>query len=47
MLPAFPLFMGVSSRLAGRRWLTRGVLTGSAGLLVVFSGLWAIWVLVP
>jgi hypothetical protein len=47
MLPAFPLFMGVSSRLAGRRWLTRGVLTGSAALLVVFSGLWAIWVLVP
>jgi hypothetical protein len=47
MLPVFPLFMGVASRLAGRRWLTRGVLGGSAALLIVFSGLWAIWALVP
>jgi hypothetical protein len=47
MLPVFPLFMGVASRLAGRRWLTRGVLTGSVTLLCVFSGLWAIWTLIP
>lgn len=47
LIPAFPLFMGVASRLAGRRWLTRGVLGGSAALLIVFSGLWAIWALVP
>jgi Mannosyltransferase (PIG-V) len=47
LLPAFPLFMGVSSRLAGRRRLTRGMLAGSAALLVVFSGLWAMWALIP
>jgi Mannosyltransferase (PIG-V) len=47
LLPVFPLFMAVADRLAGRRWLTRGVLTGSAALLIVFSGLWAIWALVP
>ncbi len=47
LLPVFPLFMGVADRLAGRRRLTLGVLTGSAALLIVFSGLWAIWALVP
>jgi 4-amino-4-deoxy-L-arabinose transferase-like glycosyltransferase len=47
MLPVFPLFMGVATRLRTRQKLTLGFLGVSAVLLAVFSGLWAYWALVP
>lgn len=47
LLPVFPLFMGVASRLSESRRLRWGVLGASTVLLAVFSGLWAIWTLIP
>jgi hypothetical protein len=47
LLPVFPLFLGVASRLAPRRHLAFAVLGASALLLAVFSGLWAVWTLIP
>jgi hypothetical protein len=47
LLPIFPLFMGVASRLVERPRLRIGVIACSSALLAVFSGLWAIWALIP
>jgi hypothetical protein len=47
MVPIFPLFIGAGAYLANRRWAARITLAGSAVLLVLFSGLWGYWALVP
>lgn len=47
LLPVFPLFMGIAARLSPRRRAALAVLGVSGCLLVVFSGLWATWALVP
>ena len=47
MLPMFALFMGAGAYLSGRRAAGRATLCTSALLLVVFSGLWGYWSLVP
>jgi hypothetical protein len=47
MLPMFALFMGAGAYLSERRWAARLTLALSTGLLVVFSGLWGNWALVP
>jgi hypothetical protein len=47
LLPVFPLFLGVASRLSARRRLSVAVLGASALLLAVFGGLWAVWTLIP
>lgn len=43
LLGAFPLFMGWGAWLAELPRVPAVTLTGSAALLVVFSGLWGIW----
>ncbi|HUA44813.1 MAG TPA: mannosyltransferase family protein [Solirubrobacteraceae bacterium] len=43
VLVIFPVFMGWGARLGDRRRLSWAVLGLSAGLLAVFSGLWATW----
>jgi hypothetical protein len=43
LLVMFPIFIGWSTLLAPRRRLTAGVLASSALLLVLGSGLWAMW----
>lgn len=47
MLAMFPLFMGAGAYLAERRTAARMTLATSVALLVVFSGLWGYWALVP
>lgn len=47
MLPMFGLFMGAGAYLAERRALARASIVTSTALLVVFSGLWGYWALVP
>jgi mannosyltransferase PIG-V len=47
MLAMFPLFMGAGGYLVKRRAAARATLAVSAALLVVFSGLWGYWALVP
>lgn len=47
LLPIFPLFMGVASRLASRPVASRLVLAGSGLLLILMSGLWGYWALLP
>jgi hypothetical protein len=47
MLAMFPLFMGAGAYLAKRRMAARTTLAASTALLVVFSGLWGYWALVP
>lgn len=47
MLEMFPLFMAAGAYLAHRRGAARLTLGISTALLVVFSGLWAYWALVP
>jgi len=47
MLPTFALFMGAGAYLAERRTAARITLATSTALLVLFSGLWGYWSLVP
>jgi hypothetical protein len=47
MQAMFPLFMGAGAYLAKRRMAARTTLAASTALLVVFSGLWGYWALVP
>jgi hypothetical protein len=47
MLAMFALFMGAGAYLAERRTAARITLAASTLLLVVFSGLWGYWALVP
>jgi hypothetical protein len=47
MLPMFPLFMGAGAYLAERRTAARITLVTAPALLVLFSGLWGYWSLVP
>jgi hypothetical protein len=47
MLPMFPLFLGAGAYLAERRTAARVTLAISVALLVLFSGLWGYWALVP
>jgi Mannosyltransferase (PIG-V) len=47
LLGMVPLFLGAGAYLAERRTAARATLFVSAALLVVFSGLWAYWSLVP
>jgi hypothetical protein len=47
MLPMFALSMGAGAYLSERRVLARVTLVTSAALLVLFSGLWGYWSLVP
>jgi len=47
MLEMFALFMGAGAYLAERRTSARITLITSTVLLVVFSGLWGYWALVP
>jgi hypothetical protein len=47
LLPMFPLFMGAGACLAERRVTRRVTTVVSIVLLVVFSGLWGYWALVP
>jgi hypothetical protein len=47
MLPMFPLFLGAGAYLAERRTAARITLALSGALLVLFSGLWGYWSLVP
>lgn len=47
MLEMFALFMGAGAYLAERRTSARITLITSSVLLVVFSGLWGYWALVP
>jgi hypothetical protein len=47
MLAMFPLFLGAGAYLAERRSVARMMLAIFAALLVLFSGLWGYWALVP
>jgi hypothetical protein len=47
LLPLFALFMGAGAYLAERRTAARITLSMSIALLVLFSGLWGYWALVP
>jgi hypothetical protein len=47
MLPMFGLFMGAGAYLAERRTARRVTVLVSTVLLVLFSGLWGYWALVP
>jgi hypothetical protein len=47
LLPIFPLFMGSAAWLSERRKTRWAVLVTSGALLLVFSGLWAFWTLIP